>query len=47
MLIELKLLGLRIEIDPKTVEALLEFIVIMVGCQHDEKSASSDNQILE
>lgn len=47
MLIELRLLGIRIEVDPKTVEALLEFIVIMVGRQHDEKSASSEIKPLE
>ena len=47
MLIELRLLGIRIVIDPKTVEALLAFIAPLVGCQRDEQSASSDTKSLE
>jgi len=47
MLIEIRLLGIRILIDPRTVEALLVFIAPLVGSPGDEKSASSENKTLE
>ena len=47
MLIEIRLLGIRIVIDPKTVEALLVFVATMVGSHSDEKSASSNHKTLE
>jgi hypothetical protein len=48
MILEIRFLGIRVVIDPKTVEALLEFTAVMVGCRYrSEKSASSANKILE
>ena len=42
MILELKLLGFRLEIDPKTVEALLGFVTFLIDRRdRDEKSASS------
>ena len=48
MLIEIRLLGLRVVIDPKTVEALLVFVTDLIGLRaSDEKSASSERKPLE
>ena len=48
MILEIRFLGIRVVIDPKTVEALLEFVTVMIGCQTcDEKSASSELKPLE
>lgn len=47
MLIEIRLLGIRIAIDPKTVEALLAFVANLAGYHSDEQSASSDTKSLE
>lgn len=47
MIIEIRLLGFRLVLDPKTVEALLAFIAPLVGCQSNEQSASSDTKTLE
>lgn len=42
MLIEIRLLGIRVVLAPETVEALLHFTAMMVGCRtRDEESASS------
>lgn len=47
MIIEIRLLGFRLVLDPKTVEALLAFIAKLAGYHSDEQSASSDPKILE
>jgi len=39
--------GIRIAIDPKTVEALLAFVAKLAGYHSDEQSASSDTRALE
>ena len=48
MILEIRFLGIRVVIDPKTVEALLEFTAVLVGCRYrGEKSASSESKTLE
>lgn len=47
MILEIRLLGFRLVLDPKTVEALLAFVATLVGCHGNEQSASSESKTLE
>lgn len=47
MILEIRFLGIRVVLDPKTVEALLAFITLVAGYPSDEQSASSDSKTLE
>lgn len=49
MLIEIGFLGIRVVLDPKTVEALLRFAAMLLGrpCRDEENSASSAIKTLE
>jgi hypothetical protein len=46
MILELKLLGFRLVLTPKTVEALLDFATRLFSRRpRGERSASSDNKL--